>query len=293
VVLRGSLAQTLERRNSRVAGTLLGCRIAGALLAAHTPAFLLLFVVTAAQGVAHAFAIRRYLVTAVAATVLALLQAHLLGAGGSLAFEVAERLADTLIGTAIAWAFSYVLPSWERGQLPALVARTLAAQAQHAQVALGLGQLVAVDDEAELAWRLARREVYDSLSALVQATQRSLFEPRAVRPALEPLGRMLAHSYQLIAQLTAIKGMLLLRRERLDMTQLAGPLTQAAQTIEETLGALSPPRESEDVADTYLSAGPVELMDPLRGDLSPWLLRRLDLSIDIARKLRAEAARVG
>jgi uncharacterized membrane protein YccC len=32
VVLRGSLAQTLERRNSRVAGTLLGCLLAAALL---------------------------------------------------------------------------------------------------------------------------------------------------------------------------------------------------------------------------------------------------------------------
>ena len=35
VVLRGSLSQTLERRNSRVAGTLLGCVLAVALLSAH------------------------------------------------------------------------------------------------------------------------------------------------------------------------------------------------------------------------------------------------------------------
>src|SRR5207302_11141202 len=72
VVLRGSLAQTLERRNSRVAGTLLGCAIAGVLLFSSAPAGLLLVVVTLAQAIAHAFAIRRYLVTAVAATVLAL-----------------------------------------------------------------------------------------------------------------------------------------------------------------------------------------------------------------------------
>ena len=106
VVLRGSLAQTLERRNSRVAGTLVGCLLAMALLSAHAPPLMLLVIVTLAQGVAHAFAIRRYLVTAVAATVLALLQAHLLNAAVSPVFEVAERLADTLIGVAIAWAFS-------------------------------------------------------------------------------------------------------------------------------------------------------------------------------------------
>ena len=83
VVLRGSLAQTLERRNSRVAGTLMGCLLAGALLSVHAPLPVLLVTVTLAQAVAHAFAVKRYLVTAVAATVLGLVQAHMLGAGAS------------------------------------------------------------------------------------------------------------------------------------------------------------------------------------------------------------------
>lgn len=291
VVLRGSLAQTLERRNSRVAGTLLGCVLAGALLYAHAPPLVLLMTVTLAQGIAHAFAIRRYLVTAVAATVLALLQAHLLNAGVSPVFEVAERIADTLIGVAIAWAFSYVLPSWERTQIPALIARTLAAQARHARVALGLGQLRAVDNESELGWRLARREVYDSLSALVQATQRSLSEPRAVRPPLEPLGRLLAHSYQLLAQLTAVKTMLLLRRDRLDAEQIRAPLLQAAQTIEATLST-GPAQASNGLVDADASPGPVELPDPFEHDLSPWLLRRLHLAAGIAQRLRSDARQV-
>ena len=103
----------------------------------------------------------------------ALLQAHLLNPAASPVFEVAERVVDTLMGVAIAWVFSYVLPSWERTQIRSLVARTLAAQSKHAQLALALGQPGALDTESELAWRLARREAYDSLSALVQAIQRS------------------------------------------------------------------------------------------------------------------------
>jgi uncharacterized membrane protein YccC len=240
---------------------------------------------------AHAFAVRRYLVTAVAATVLGLVQSHLLNAGTSPTFDVVERLADTLIGVAIAWAFSYVLPSWERHQIPALVARTLAAQARHARVALGLGQLQAVDNEPELAWRLARREAYDSLSALVQATQRSLSEPRAVRPPLEPLSRLLAHSYQLLAQLTVIKTMLLLRRERLKPAQIRTPLMRAAETIEVTLTVgLSEaagghhPRGSQE--------GPVALPDPFENDLNPWVLRRLDLAAGLALQLREDADQV-
>ncbi len=291
VVLRGSLAQTLERRNSRVAGTLLGCLLAAALLAAQAPLAVLLVTLTLAQALAHAFAVRRYLVTAVAATVLGLLQSHLLNAGTSPTFDVVERLADTLIGVAIAWAFSYVLPSWERHQIPALVARTLAAQARHARVALGLGQLEAVDNEPELAWRLARREAYDSLSALVQATQRSLSEPRAVRPPLEPLGRLLARSYQLLAQLTVIKTMLLLRRERLRPAQIRAPLARAAAAIEAALTG-DPPAAVGGSGLPGAQEGPFALPDPFENDLSPWVLRRLDLASGLATQLRGDAEEV-
>jgi len=271
--------------------------LAGGLLSAHASPWALLLTVTLAQAVAHAFVVRRYLVTAVAATVQGLVQAHLLSAGTSPAFDVVERLADTLIGVAIAWAFSYVLPSWERHQIPALVARTLAAQARHARIALGLGQLQAVDNEPELEWRLARREAYDSLSALVQATQRSLAEPRAVRPPLEPLGRLLAHSYQLLAQLTTVKTMLLLRRGRLNPEQLQAPLQQAAQAISATL-SISPASAAASLAphaaapdtEPRINATPAALPDPFQEDLSPWVLRRLDLATGIAVQLREDAA---
>ncbi len=293
VVLRGSLAQTLERRNHRVAGTLLGCIFAVGLLAAHPGPLQLLAAMTVAQAIAHGFAVRRYLITAVAATVLGLVQAHMLNTGASTTFALVERVADTLIGAAIAWAFCYVLPSWERTQLPALVARTLAAQARHARLALGLGQLHAVDTAPELDWRLARREAYDSLSALVQATQRSLSEPRAVRPPLEPLERLQAHSYQLLAQLSAVKSMLLLRRDRLTPAEIEGPIERTAARIESAIG--STPSGAATLPEQAPSAspvGPVPLPDPFDNDISPWLLRRLDLATGLAVQLRDDAARI-
>ena len=284
VVLRGSLAQTLERRNLRVTGTLVGCLLAAALLSTHMPPLVVLMLVTLTQALAHAFAIKRYVITAVAATVLGLLQAHMLNSGISPGFDVLERVADTLLGAAIAWAFSYVLPSWERGQLPALVRRSVAAQARHAQVALALGQLTAVDNEPELHWRLARREAYDSLSALVLATQRSLSEPRAVRPPLEPLGRLMAHSYQLLAQLTIVKSMLLRRRGRLTPERIDGPLELAALGIVATLTDTAAPTAVADIA-----AQTPELSDPFDGNLSPWLLHRLDRAAGVAVQLRLDA----
>ena len=290
VVLRGSLAQTLERRNERVAGTLLGCLLASAVLAADMPHWALLVCVTLAQAAAHSFALRRYLFTAVAATVLGLVQAHLLGAGGSAGFVLLERMIDTLLGAGIAWAFAYVLPSWERQQIPTLVARTLAAQTRHAREALGLGQLQAVDNHPELAWRLARREAYDSLGALVQATARAWKEPRAVRPPLAPLERMQAHCYQLLAQLTAVKTILLLRRGHLRDQELHAPLQAAAQRIEALLSGHDIPTAPRD-ADAGAAAA--ESLPPLvEADLTPWLLRRLRLAEDLALQLRAEAEQV-
>ena len=290
VVLRGSLAQTLERRNERVAGTLLGCLAASAVLAAALPHWALLVCVTLAQAVTHAFSLQRYLITAVAATELGLVQAHLLGAGGSAGFVLFERLADTVIGAGLAWAFAYVLPSWERQQIPALVARTLAAQTRHAREALGLVQLQAVDNRPELAWRLARREAYDSLGLLVQATARAWKEPRAVRPPLAPLERMQAHCYQLLAQLTAVKSMLLLRRGLLSCDELQAPLQAAAQRIEAILNGQAelPPAQDPPAAD--MAAEPPPSL--AEADLTPWLLRRLRLAEELALRLRADAAQV-
>ncbi len=293
VVLRGSLSQTLERRNSRVAGTLLGCVLAVGLLSVHPTPLAMLAAVTVAQAIAHGFAVRLYLVTSVAATVLGLLQAHMLYTGMSPTFALFERVADTLIGAALAWAFCYVLPSWERSQIPALVARTLTAQARHARLALGLGQLRSVVTSPELEWRLARREAYDSLSALVQATQRSLSEPRAVQPPLEPLEHLQAHSYQLLAQLSAVKSMLVLRRDRLTPAEIEGPLARTAERIEAAIGSAPTggPVMPEGAPATTL-AGPIPLPDPFDNDVSPWLLRRLDLATGIAAQLRDDAARI-
>lgn len=287
VVLRGSLAHTLERRNSRVLGTLLGCLLAGAILFTQAPPLVLLVIVPIAQAISHSFAIKRYIITAVSATVLSLVLAHLISAADADMFNVVERIADTLIGVGIAWAFSYVLPSWERSQIPSLVNRALQAQARHAQIALSLGQFTAVDDEPELEWRLARKEAYDSLSALVLATRRSLVEPRAVRPALESLELLLSHGYQLLAQLTTVKTMLLMRRDE-DQSDIQPALGFAAAEISRSLRNEDAEEESPPFVRVEWG-NQEEFSDPFVYDLRPWILRRLSLAQELAETMRQDA----
>ncbi len=199
VVMRTNIAQTLERRNARLIGTAIGCVLVTALLSLHPTVPVQLLAMAFAAGIAHGFTQVRYLIAATGATVLALIQGHLLHTAGE--FALLERLADTLIGTVLAWAFSYVLPAWERRQLPALLTRLRTAQLQHAQVALGSTEL----DSSNADWRLARREVLESLAAIALAAQRAQAEPRAVQPPLDLLERVQLRSYRLLAQLGGVR----------------------------------------------------------------------------------------
>ncbi|HET9049332.1 MAG TPA: FUSC family membrane protein [Chiayiivirga sp.] len=295
VVLRGSLAQTLERRDERVLGTLIGSVLAALLLALQPPMSILLMAVVLAQGVAHAFVARRYTVTAMAASVLGLVLAHLLAHGTSSNLAFIERIGDTMLGAAVAWGFSYILPMWEREQLAERVVRVCNALARHAQHSLALMAVNEVAGQPELTWRLARREAYDALSALVQTTGRALVEPRAVRPPLAQLEQLQAHGYQLLGQLSAIQSILVLRRERLQPALIAAPVNAASQHLQSMLdlGSECPGVEAEGNAegmdDGILLAIPEVLPEAGTRDVGPWLLRRLGLALHLAQALRADA----
>ncbi len=291
VVMRGNLAQTVQRRNARVAGTVVGCLLVMALLATRPSGFTILLVVALSQGLAHAFALRRYLYTTASATVGALLMVHLLVTGLQPTMAMGQRLADTVLGASIAWLFSYVLPAWERNQIPALVRRSVKAQGQHALLALAL---LNKEQTSDLPWRLSRREAYDSLSAVTLAIQRSMAEPRQVRPPLAQLEALQARSYQLLAQLTAIKSLLLLRRAQLDLAVAMPALQHASQRIQAEL------MDSAGAADRAVEPGPAVAGQPFQprpdplvaADLTPWLLRRLALATAMARELRRAAGQV-
>ncbi len=145
-----------------------------------------------------------------------------------------------------------------------------------------------MDNQPELAWRLARREAYDSLSALVQATGRAWKEPRAVRPPLAPLEHMQTHAYQLLAQLTAVKTLLLLRRGHLRVEELQPLLDAAVRRIEAQLLGAAPAAGHADARGTE----PEPLPPLAQDDLTPWLLRRLAQAEALAARLRADAERV-
>jgi uncharacterized membrane protein YccC len=276
VVLRGNLEQTLARRNMRIVGTLLGCALVLALLALRST-LLLEACFLIAIGVAHAFAFRRYWLTATAATVMALLQVHLVDPAAGL--PIAERTADTLLGALLAWGFSYVLPSWERRRLPQACAR-----ARDALLRYGVYTLQAGSRAAVVAQRLARRRAYDALNDLGALLQRSSAEPRNVRVPDVELALMLDHAQRYMAHLSVVR--LTLTRRAADLPPgFIGPQVAATcAALQARLEAATPAHNDPDAISDEADSLPLESPD---ANLRPWVQRRLQLLVHEAGLIRA------
>lgn len=284
VVLRGNLEQTLLRRNARVVGTLIGCGIAAGLMSLQPDEGVLMGAMVIALSLAHGYALVDYRITSAAGAVLALTQSHLaIGAGGR--WVTVERIADTLIGVGIAWAFSYLWPSWEKAQLPRLVHRLVQAQMAYARLVMTLPRSAQIGGELSQ----ARREVYDVLWLLAQTLQRLNREPRRVRPPAAPLESLLIHSHRLVSHLAGINGLLAARSAELDMAVAAPAMAQARDTL--TALWARPAAAATSAASPTAVPGlerppdaPGSLPDP-HGPPTPWLLRRLSLACDEAAAL--------
>ncbi|CAN5402123.1 hypothetical protein BH09PSE5_BH09PSE5_02150 [soil metagenome] len=284
VVLRSNYAQTAERRKLRLVGTAIGCLVTSALLATTDNNIVIFLSMIVAAGAAHAFPLVNYTVTATAASVLGLLQTHLIAPYAS--FVVWERMIDTVLGIALAWVASFVLPSWERQQVPGLVSRVLQSQARYVELTL------AQFDQPTFAvdWRLARREVYDALTALTLGIQRMQSEPRQVRLPVDYAASLLAHAHELMAQMAAVQTLLALRRANLDPVVSREAIERSAATLGALLNSTAPAK-TEPVRPTGSRSEPEAVLPLLppedAGDLTAWLVRRLSLAEQEARLLVA------
>ena len=195
VILRAGYGLTRKRRDDRVIGTLIGCVIASAAVA-YAPAWSLLIVQGLALAVAHGFARLNYRVASVGASMMALVSLHL--AEPSFPSPMLARLADTLIGAAIAHLFSYVLPTWEIVEAPKIAERLKKRAAAFADVALRF-------DAPDQDYRLARKDFMEALAALSDSAARMGDEPRATRRGLDEMSAMVIAAGAAAAQISAAR----------------------------------------------------------------------------------------
>ncbi len=299
VMLRGNLEQTLARRNARLGGTVAGCFVALGLaqVSQHMgQLWVLSLSFLASAALAHAYVVQRYVVTTMAGTVMALVQAHLAHPAAGLA--VGERLVDTAIGALLAWAFCFVLPSWERRGAQRLVVR----------VADGLRRLAEhtlrwpLGGAADTALRLARREAFDALAAVALAARRTRVEPAAVRLPAHALANVVVQGQALLGHLLAVRVLLAHRRQELPQTEAETALAEAAADIASRLDASHPAGGAPMPTETAEVAAPGSGRERTPHDpatlpehtpdvaLLPWLKRRLQLAALEASRLARTVA---
>lgn len=215
LIMRANYSVTRRRRWDRILGTLAGCVLAAG-LQSFVPVGYLLAIVALATGVSHAFGAVNYRVTAASASVSSLLLLHFLQPGAH--HLLSERVLDTLIGAALSYVFSFLLPSWERHELPRTIANLLKADRDFAAEAM-------TRQRAEQSYRLARKKLFDAVAALSGAVRRLADEPNTKADMLARLNALLAANYLLLSDLTSMQVLFAMRAEELAKAPRADALT--------------------------------------------------------------------
>ena len=243
VVLRASYGLTRERRNDRVIGTLIGCLIAAAAVAV-LPVGGLVAVQLVGLALAHGFARLRYRIASTGASIMALVSLHLIDPSHSA--PILTRIADTIIGAALAHVFSHVLPRWEFNEAPRLASRLQSRIADFAKVALE--PRTSAQD-----YRLARKSMVEAIAALSDSAGRMGGEPQTVHRGLNEMADMLIAGYVLAAHVSATR---LFLRERRGAEDFAAILPRLQATREWLIALLSDQPSPTDPAGPAVFSGP-------------------------------------
>ncbi|MDR3527178.1 MAG: FUSC family membrane protein [Rhizomicrobium sp.] len=209
LILRASYSITRQRRNDRIIGTAAGCVVA-AVLVHYIPRDFLFLPVIFTVGGAHAFADVAFRITGMCASITALLQLHFLGPEVEPSTVlVIERLGDTFVGAGLAWGFSFLLPSWERRNVPKLVQAKVAADRSYAELAL-------TRRRNDTDFRLARKRAHDAAANLSMTVRRLADEPKINRELLTALHDLVAANYLFASDLASMRVLFRTRTNELD-----------------------------------------------------------------------------
>jgi uncharacterized membrane protein YccC len=170
---------------------------------------------------------------------------------------IGERALDTFIGCALALICSYVFPWWEARFMPPLARAAITANREYLRAGLRYASVMrekqarkpaadvaqgpvpdppatAAEIEADLNWRLARRNVHVAFSNFAEAFYRMMSEPRSRQQYVPELNNLLIQNHVLASQTTAAVPTLSTLRE--------APPASVTQTLDAVVTMLDPAR---------------------------------------------------
>lgn len=243
IIMKPGFALTRQRNGWRLGGTLIGCICALLLFNLTDRPEILFAVLLGACIMGNSLVQLNYMASAIFNTLFVVLVFHFVSPGTVSMSVIGERAIDTLLGCALALICSYILPWWEARYLKPLAAAATRANREYllaglryveamqthagpdtnagANAATTAGTNTATTTaanaatnataaadtpaviDADLAWRLARKNVHIAFSNFAEAFYRMMSEPKSHQLSVPELNNLLIQNHVLASQITA------------------------------------------------------------------------------------------
>ena len=252
VILKPAYSITKKRNYQRVLGTIAGA-FAGLVILYFIKDNTALFVIMLLfMTGTYSFVRTNYLVAVVFMTPYVLLLFHLLN-NGQFKTVLTDRIVDTVIGSAIAFAANFLLlPAWEQEQFKKYQAAAISASLDYYKTVSQAFVGITVPDTL---YRLSRKQAFVALANLSDAFSRILAEPKSKQKNARQLHQFVVLTHTLtshIATLAHFGKMLAAKYQSPDFTGIIAETTDnlviARQLIDEP--GYQPPREAKRAAFT-------------------------------------------
>jgi uncharacterized membrane protein YccC len=211
IIMKPGFALTRQRNGWRLFGTLIGCVVAlGALYSTDNNTWL--FVIMVVSTIIGGSLLQlNYMTASVFNTNAVLLAFHFVDPSASTL--ITDRAIDTIIGSVISFGCSYFLPWWEAQFMPSLSRAAINANREYLRAGLHYVDTLQAHKKdpqnsdvhrAEVAWRLARKNVYVALGNFAEAFYRMMLEPRSRQWHVIEFNNLMIQTHMLASQINAV-----------------------------------------------------------------------------------------
>ena len=213
IIMKPGFALTRQRNSWRLLGTLIGCGLAFALLYTTQHETWLFAAMVLSTIIGGSLLQINYLVASIFNTNAVLLAFNFLDPGATTI--ITDRALDTLLGSVIAFACSYVLPWWEAQFMPSLMRAAISANREYLRAALAQIQAHKTKasefevKRADFNLRLARKNVHVALANFAEAFYRMMLEPKSRQWHVIELNNIVIQNHMLSSQISAVATVLM------------------------------------------------------------------------------------
>ena len=266
VILKPGFALTRQRNGWRLVGTLIGCAVAFAILRTTNNVSVLFAAMVLATIIGGSLLLINFMAASAFNTVAVLLAFHFLTPSSFLV--IGDRALDTVIGSLICVGCSYFLPWWEARFMPSLARAAVAANREYLRAGLALQATRATPaaapdheknlEQADLAWRLARKNVQVAFSNFAEAFYRMMREPRTRQKHVAKYNDLMIQCHMLASQISAIISL------GMGTNPLPAPVAGYLKEVVPALTGLADAASPPPLTQAILEGLPAELAYPMR-----------------------------